>query len=209
MKRLLFTFIIVLTALTSNAKSMKELWASIPDSLVPCVDKNHRLEMTDFIGMGLKADVDNIMGGKSVMDTLTANFIQVKLSEASTMQIKRLPVAGSDSILCVVKTWNAPEGESTVAFYNEQWERIDNRFSQKDLSSYKSQLIARPDTMSESNYEKLLENIDFTMVKAVVTPSSDNISLTLVAPIEDKKKAEELKAVLKPKTLTWTDGRYL
>lgn len=209
MKRLLFTFIIVLSALAGNAKSMKELWAAIPDSLVPSVDKNHRLEMTDFIGMGLKGDVDNTMGGKSVMDTLNDNFIQVKLSEASSMQIKRLPVAGADSILCVVQTWNAPEGESSIAFYNENWQRLDNRLGKESLVDYKSQLIARPDTMSETNYEKLLENIDFTMVKATLSPSTNNITLSLSVPIEDKKKAKEFNSVLLPKTLSWSEGRYL
>lgn len=208
MKKLLLTLLLILSAVAGNAKSMKELWTTIPDSLVTCIDKNHRLEMTDFIGMGLKADVDNIMGGKSVMDTLTDNFIQVKLSDASTMQIKRLPITGGDSILCIVKTWNAPEGESSIAFYDEQWQRIDNRMSQKSFDDYKGQLVVRPDTMSETNYNKLLADIDFTMVKASLNPSDYNLVLSLSAPVEDKKKADALKVILEPKTLSWTDGKY-
>lgn len=198
MKKLLLTFIVFLTAICANARSMKELWASIPDSLVPYVDKIHRLEMTDFIGMGLKGDVDNIMGSKSVMDTITNNFIHVTLSEASTLQVKRLPAAEGDSIICVVRTWKAPESESYVSFYDQQWQRLDKSL---ELKAYIPQLLSRPDTMSVDNYNKLLENVDFTMVNASFSPDSDDLTLSLSVPVADKDKAKQLRHIVKSITL--------
>lgn len=205
MKKLLLTFIIVLAAISSNAKSMKELWATIPDALVPYVDHTHRLEMTDFIGMGLKGDVDNIMGSKSIMDTITNNFIHLTLSESSTMQIKRLPIVGGDSILCVVNTWMAPESESSVAFYDEQWQKIDKAFS---LSDYLPQLITRPDTMSEDNYNKLRADIDFTMVNACLSANNNCITLSASVPNEDKQNSKQLKSILTSKILNWNDDKF-
>ena len=58
-KRLIFTAITLLVSLSSMAKSMVEIWSSIPDSVIPYIDRTHRLEMTDFIKMGLKGDVNH------------------------------------------------------------------------------------------------------------------------------------------------------
>lgn len=188
------TFLLVLFAVVGNAKSMKDIWATIPDSLLPYIDRTHRLEMTDFIGMGLKGDVDNIMGSKSVMDTITDNFIQVTLSEASILQIKKMQQPDGDSILCLVQTWNGPESESVVNFYDQQWQRLDKNV---DLKSYIPQLLIRPDTMSMDNYDKLLGNIDFSMVKANLSPNSDELTITLSVPIADNSKKKLLKPLIK------------
>lgn len=206
MRKLLLTFIIALSAIGVNAKSMKELWASMPDSLMPTIDHTHRLEMTDFIGMGLKGDVDNLMGSKSVMDTITNNFIQLTLSESSIMQIKRLPIINGDSILCVVKTWKAPEKESSVAFYDEQWQKLDKKLN---LNDYLSQLISRPDTMSEDSFSSLREDIDFTMVSASLNPKNDNLTLSVSIPNEDKQKAKRLKDIMVSKSLNWSDEKFM
>lgn len=205
MKKLLLTLIAALSVIGINAKSMTQVWASIPNALVPYIDPNHRLEMTDFIGMGLKGDVDNVMGSKSVMDTITNNFIQVKLSEAATLQIKRLPYTDGDSILCVVQTWSAPEGESYVTFYNQNWEPIDIKLSPKD---YTAQMITIPDSLVYSSDSSLIDDIDFTMVKANLSPANDDLTLSLSIPSKDKDTAKKLKALTKDLILKWDNNSY-
>lgn len=203
MRRFLLVFILGVATLACNAKSMKELWAAIPDSLLPYVDKNHLLEMTDFIGMGLKGDVDNMFGSKSVMDTITADFIGLTLSESATMQIKRLPLTEGDSVLCVVKTWYGPVGESSVSFYDQQWQKVNKHIN---LADYTKKLLVRPDSISQEEYDKLLGNVDFTMVRASLNPDNDDLTLSISIPTEDKKNAERLRSWTKPMTLEWNDG---
>jgi hypothetical protein len=89
--------LLFLQALSISAKSMLEIWKSMPDSMLPYIDRNHRQEMTDFIAMGLKGDVDNLLQGKSIMDTLTQSYIHVTLNESAIMQLRRLPFKGGDS----------------------------------------------------------------------------------------------------------------
>lgn len=194
MRILLLVLVTMLSSFTCSARSMEEIWADVPDSLIPYIDKTHRLEMTDFINMGLKGDVDNIMGSKSVMDTVTGNYIHVTLSEASTLQIKKFAIDVNDSILCVVRTWSAPESESSVFFYDQQWHRLD---IQADLQSYLPRLYSRPDTMSVESYNDLMNGIDFTMVKASLAPDNDNIALSLTICADDKEKTRQFAPLLK------------
>ena len=80
MRKLLVLSLFTLCTLTVGAKSMVDIWKAIPDSLMPYIDRKHRTEMVEFIRMGLKGDVDNLLGSKSTMDSLTSNFIQVRAS---------------------------------------------------------------------------------------------------------------------------------
>lgn len=83
----------LLTAsLGMEAKSMKDLLVSMPDSMMPTLNSNLRLEFAELQEMGVKAEVKNLLGEVSVMDTLTQDFVQVRMSKVSTLQMKKLPM---------------------------------------------------------------------------------------------------------------------
>ena len=71
-----------------EAKSMKDLLVSMPDSVVPYLNHNLRLEFAELQEMGVKAEVKNLLGETSVMDTLTADFAQLRTSKSATLQMK-------------------------------------------------------------------------------------------------------------------------
>lgn len=95
---------LMMASLGMEAKSMKDLLVSMPDSVVPYLNHNLRLEFAELQEMGVKAEVKNLLGETSVMDTLTADFAQLRTSKSATLQMKKLPSANGDSLLCVVKT---------------------------------------------------------------------------------------------------------
>ena len=72
------------------------------------------LEFAELQEMGVKAEVKNLLGETSVMDTLTADFAQLRTSKSATLQMKKLPSANGDSLLCVVKTFAGVEKESEL-----------------------------------------------------------------------------------------------
>ena len=116
LKRILI-ILFAFASLTVSAKSMREIWLSMPDSMVRYLNKSKRIEFLDYVDMKVKTDVKNLLQGSSVMDTITSNYLSAKLNEASAIQMKLLPVHGSDSLLCVVRTYSAPAAESTVNFF--------------------------------------------------------------------------------------------
>ena len=107
----------MMASLGMEAKSMKDLLVSMPDSMTPALNSNLRLEFAELQEMGVKAEVKNLLGEASVMDTLAQDFVQIRLSSASTLQMKKLPMEQGDSVLCVVKTFAGPEGERTASFH--------------------------------------------------------------------------------------------
>lgn len=206
MKRLLLAIALSAIVVMGNAKSLSELWATMPDSLLTYVDHNHRLEMTEFISMGLKGDVDNLLGGKSMMDSVNADYIQLTLNESASMQIKLLPVNDGDSIICLVRTYKGPETESVVTFYDQQWQRLPDKI---DLQSYTDAMLHKPSSMSDKDYEKLVKKIDFSMVTATVSSEDDDMVLILSAPSETSADAQKLRAVTRPVRLEWNGNNYI
>ena len=137
LKRILI-ILFAFASLTVSAKSMREIWLSMPDSMVRYLNKSKRIEFLDYVDMKVKTDVKNLLQGSSVMDTITSNYLSVKLNEASTIQMKLLPVRGSDSLLCVVRTYSAPATESTVNFFTQDWQPLG------DMSLDGGQFIVKP-----------------------------------------------------------------
>ena len=123
MRRIVY-FLLLFVAVQVQAKSIREVWTAMPDSMVPYLTKTLRLEMLDFTDMGVRADVKNVFGGVSEMDTLTTDYLKVTLNVSSELQMKMLPVQGRDSVVCVVRTYFGPVAESIVSVYSQDWSLI-------------------------------------------------------------------------------------
>ena len=115
-----------------NAQSMRDLWLSMPDSIIGYLDKNSRMEVLDNIKVNtngnktsdtIDANVKNLLGETSSIDTLTNDYLAATLSSAMKMTIKKLPVDNGDSLLCMIRTYSTGnEKESDIKFFTQSWE---------------------------------------------------------------------------------------
>lgn len=196
---------LLLASLGVSAKSMKDLLVLMPDSLLPYLDKNLRQEMPELQEMGVKAEVKNLLGESSVMDTLTNNFIQIRMSKVSVLQLKKLPVENGDSILCLVKTFAGPEKESQVMFFDQDWKMLD---AGKLLACDAESLISKPDTMTEERFVELKRMIEPRMVSVLLFEHEDAAVVRLSLPLlsaDDKKAVNAIKLQRKFK---WDGHRF-
>lgn len=205
MRKIIFLVIGLTMAMGVAARSMREIWTSLPDSLLPYVDRNHRLEMVEFIDMNLNGDVANLFGGKSEMDTITTDYIGLTLSQSSSMQIKRLPVAGGDSLLCVVKTYLGPAAESEVVFYHQDWTPASVMLSLDSAGTarWMPRLLVKPDTMSEEHFVHYKTFISPYIVGARLSPDDDNLELRLSLPMPVREEKQALEAMTPSFSLRW------
>ena len=209
MRKLLVLSLLTLCTLTVGAKSMVDIWKAIPDSLMPYVDRKHRTEMVEFIRMGLKGDVDNLLGSMSTMDSLTSNFIQVRASEAMMMQIKRLPRQGSDSILCVVRTWFGPVKSSRIQLYTENWKPIEqDALGNRSLDSMLPMFISRPEGMSEDKFNELKISFDFLLPYASLVSYADELQLSVSNPLPSQERNIDFERVKKLIMLKWNGNIF-
>lgn len=201
-KKIFFVLLAFVVAFAAQAKSLRELWVSMPDSLVPVLSQNMRVEFVELQDMKVKAEVTTLLGDTSVLDTLTNDFMQVRLNRVCTLQMKVLPQTDGDSIICMVRTLAAPEKESEVMFFDQQWRQLDlaRCYDGEDLQGVCESLLQSPDTMSMSRFEELKAMVEPRMMSALLMQHENAIVFRLALPLlsaEDKKLINVIKAQTK------------
>ena len=78
-----FSILLLCCALSTNAQNrIGELFKTMPDSLMPLLTTNNRLDMIDFMDAGMKARIDNLLNGESEMTYLSADSLSIKMSNS-------------------------------------------------------------------------------------------------------------------------------
>ena len=108
-----------------GAQTMRDVIKQMPDSLVPYLKQNARLDFIDFIDSGMKAEVSNELGGKSQLTELTDDFASLTLNATSQIQLRLLDcnetIDDARQIICMVRTFGDDIRESTIGFYSVKW----------------------------------------------------------------------------------------
>lgn len=215
MKRKIQTMIwgigLLLASQAVNAKSLRELWISMPDSLAFTLNQSMRTELVELQEMGVKSEVTNVLGSNAVLDTLTHDFAQVRLSKAATLQLKLLPYdAGKDSLLCMVKTYAAPEKESEVLFFNQKWESLkpSDFFGSQSFDDILNSLIEKPDTMSEEKFEEIKAMLEPKMMSALLFQHENMIVFRLSLPLLSAEEKKQVNAVKVQRKFKWIGNKF-
>ena len=133
MKRLSLIFLLVAVTLTSAADSLtiKTLFREMPDSIIPYLSKNNRLDFIDFMESGMKSEVTNSFGGKSLMTALTDDSISIRLNEACQLDLLLLTathdVDSCRQVIAVVRTVgreNDIRESEAPQFFTVNWRQL-------------------------------------------------------------------------------------
>ena len=136
---------------------MRDVFKQMPDSLLPYLSENNRLDFIDFIDSKMKAEVKNRLGGTSEMTVLTDSTLSIRMSEALQIDMFLLRTAESadeesSEVICVIETFGVDSLslESTTRFFTPSWQLLNEppRLSTSDqntISSQKVQTILKKD----------------------------------------------------------------
>ncbi len=129
MRKIVFSlFLASWIGVSAQDVTIREVFRQMPDSIVPYLAENNRLDCMDFIDSKMEAVVTNSLGGKSKMIQLTEQFLAMNLNSASTIQMRLLPVEepvdSARQVVCVVRTYGTDHRESTVMFYSTKWRQL-------------------------------------------------------------------------------------
>lgn len=116
----LIVFLLALASGISAQLRMRDIFAQLPDSVLPLTTRNNRLDCIDFIENGMEARVKNLFGDQVVLDSLTEDFMVLRTSEASCVEMK-LFAEGTDTLICVNRIYMGPVADSEVKIFDTSW----------------------------------------------------------------------------------------
>ena len=130
MRKILASILLLLALnVSAQVETMQGVLKEMPDSMLMYLTKNNVLDLVDFTASKMTAEVDNTLGGKSRMQKLTDRYVLITLNEASSLEMKLLPVKekvdSANQIVCMVRTYGKDIRESTISFYSVKWRKLD------------------------------------------------------------------------------------
>lgn len=204
MKRLIFSILICVFALGAKAQDMAAVFISMPDQNIPQLENAWRKDLVDLYKSGKEARLKNTMNGFSSLDSLTSDYLSLKATERSTIEMKLLPLVNNTNVICMVRTVNGPVADSQVEFFTTDWEplAVSDLFTPVDADWF-----IKEDTDKNSNaFQDAASRLDMNLIQYNLSP--DNLTLTAIytTPLylskEDRKKVTPFIKD-SPKVYTW------
>jgi hypothetical protein len=225
MKRLLF-FILHSSLFIGCAMAqplMRDVFAAMPDSILPMVTRNNRLDCIDFIENNMEAKVRNVADEYVTLEALTKDYARFRTSAAAVMEMKLLPV-DSTSLLCLVTTAQTGEPDtprrledSNIRFLHSDWTPLDSTtaghllFSMppvKDFLGNVSSEDSEPTAMS--SFEQALRSLaDFHPVRLALSPEAPTLTATLQPAYLAVEERKAISSYLKPLSFRWNGSAFV
>lgn len=193
MKKILLFSAFLFAAVSSVAQvRMRDVFAQLPDSILPLMTRNNRLDCIDFIENGMEARVKNKFNDQVVLEALTEDFLLIRTSESSTVEMKLMPL-GSDTLICVNRTYLGPTEDSEVKLYNTNWCFVRN-VQRPEVSEFlKTVDSIRPWTPEMADTMDMIcgDATNLPLIKASLSAESSEIQWVL----QSNEFSKEIKKV--------------
>lgn len=109
-----------------HGQTMREAFTAMPDSLMPTLTKNNRLDLMDFMDARMKAAVTNKLDGETLMTYFSSDSLCVKLSDALTVEMQ-LQRADTTAVVCFKRVYTTLSGERQAVltrYAARTWEEL-------------------------------------------------------------------------------------
>lgn len=223
MKRLLLTVCYISFVLGCTAQPlMRDVFAAMPDTVLPLVTKNNRLDCIDYIENKMEARVRNKVNEYVTLEALTSDYARFRTSTAAVMELKLLPTSDSTTVLCMVTTAEAGEKEtaryvedSNIRLLNADWSSLpaDSPVSvasvkqARESDGFYATEVADSIHFAVERAQASLKS--FRPVRLQLSPQDATLTLSLQTGYLDIREKRALKDVLHPITMRWNGQMFV
>lgn len=189
--------------------SMRDVFSHMPDSLLPYLSQNNRLDLIDFAESEMAAEITNTFDERVKLSKLTSDYLKLELSKASLVEMRLLPSTEllsdtAKTIVCLVTSFGETTPFSTITFYTSKWTPLP---LEDPITANKDKLIVRPDTMSIETFNDLKDAFLPLYVSASLSETGN--TLVLKASPQSRIHADDaekpINDIIKPVSIEW-DG---
>lgn len=177
----------------------------MPDSIIVYLNKSVRTELADYVDMKVGAAVKNALGDTTKIDVLTNDYIAVRLSGASVLEMKLLPKNGNEIIICMVRTYYGPAAESVISFYSADWCPLENSLMPpaEELG-----LMVKPGGMTEKEFGEIKNMMEPKMIEFRLSAEDTSLAMNYSIPEVSEEDKVLIRKILVQKKLNWNGTRY-
>jgi len=137
---------------SSAVPDMRGLFVNMPDTVLPLLTRNNRLDMLDYLDSGMEAVVTNRLGGNSALAELRDDGLTLYYTSVSNIQMKLFYRKDSTAVVCLVRSYRSDDvSDCCLELYDTEWNRLDKSLYIKEPSfeDYVVKDYRRADSLAE------------------------------------------------------------
>lgn len=149
MLRFVSLYILILcSALPLRAGLIDSLFINAPQDVLPLLGQTERLDLLDLYDYRLKAEVENRLGGRSLLEYKDSCMLRLRVSDAESWEMHCVQGEGGALLICLNSV--RAGGEMTrLSAYNLSWQPIKLAFPKPDCKHF---LTAAPaDSLTDAD----------------------------------------------------------
>ena len=159
----LLTLMIVLSA-TAQRADIRQLFLSMPSSVLPSLNEERKEELLaqydahkEGRAYTLKEIPYSLTSTAATIRTITADYLELKLDEESSLQLKVLPKGWRGYMVSMVLTSEVVPRQSVLLFYDQQWRRqeTDKYYTFPALA----QFFTNPELLNHNDPKRVLSEV--------------------------------------------------
>ena len=142
MKQILILLLCASTSVQAQTLKAGDAFRQMPDSILPYLTANNRLDMLDFMDSHMKARVQNKFDGYSEMLSLADDSLTIQMSAVMRLTLRMVTSAdevdGSRQLISLERTISQTSADAdgkmqpkTIrhqVFYSVLWRKLDEKF---------------------------------------------------------------------------------
>lgn len=209
MKKIVYTFSLLLIGLVAQAQNIAPLVIAMPDDMLIGVTLEQRKQLIAPEKDTAQTVVVNAVGDTIKRLGFTDDYIALQTSKVGTLQVKLLSLVNNSQIIGVITTVCGPACDSRIDFYTTDW----NPLGQPDLfPQINKDIFLKGDIdRTSDDFLNAYASLDMTPVKLNFSSSDKNIVATYdIKNYLSKDDYKKLEPFLKetPQVYTWDKFAY-
>lgn len=210
MKKNCFILLIVTFFCTNSiAQDITPYFTIIPDNILGYVNIGLRKDLIDLYNAKQKAEVRNLLGGTTCLEFMSPEYMKLRLSDKTTMEMKMIQNPGdSTAIIIVNKSLDTVYPESVLSVYTSDWRSLPlaNYYEQPRLTDFLKENISDEELTELRKsipYDNMIVELDSVQNELKVTPRFFD-SMSKEDRFKWKDKIQDITV-----TYIWKEGRYV
>ena len=196
---------------TLGRPTARDVFAAMPDSLMPLLSAKARRDMLDFLDHRIAPKALNRFGEYTVIDTLTDEYLRLSLGGRSTMQLRLLDTVDSTTVFCLIHSVGRSLRDSRVAFYDEAFHRLNWLELPRPASArfFPDDVSAGLDPTEERTLGFICRALDVVhCIEVSAAPSDPLFTLTLsLRPLSEEERPLAMR-LLRTVGYRWTGSGF-
>ena len=205
------------TVVSAQPVLMRDIFAAMPDSILPLVTKNNRLDCIDFIENNMEAKVRNRMDAYVTLEALTPNYLRFRTSASAFIEMRSLTWHPNDTtstqIVALVRTAEGGIGDmavrhSNLTFITPDWKPLPLSFEAPALNAFFTSTLSDSTLVEPARLaQRSLQYFQSVQLRL----SADEETLTCMLQTGDLSRDERRAALqlVQPVVLHWDGTKFV